>query len=138
MASHSKYSSWRSLKQYKKNPVESEVLSQENAEGSDGNQCLRFIRSWDPKCLPGIPIKGSYMSIKVFLTIIYGVTMNRPCKWFMKNPIIFLILIWENGRSSLGDTIYFHLTLDQLSPKSLLSSLDLSLEHKIMDLNNRL
>ena len=137
VASHSKYSSWRSLRQYKKIPAKSKVLFQANTKGSDGNQCSGFIRSGDPRCLLGIPIKGSYMSIKVLLTIIYGVTMNIPCKWFMEYPIIFLILIWENGRASLGDTIYRHITSDQFSPEALLSSLDLSSEHNILDLKNR-
>ena len=80
VASHSKYSSWMSLRQYKKIPAQSEVLSQANTKGNDGNQSSGFIRSGDPICLPSIPIKGSYMSIKFLLTIIYGVTMNRPCK----------------------------------------------------------
>ena len=137
VASHSKYSSWRSLRQYKKIPAKSKVLFQANTKGSDGNQCSGFIRSGDPRCLLGIPIKGSYMSIKVLLTIIYGVIMNRPCKWFMKNPIIFLILIWENGRASLGDTTCCHITSDQFSPEALLSSLYLSSEQNILDLNNQ-
>ena len=76
---------------YKKIIVESEGLSQENTECTNDNQCSGFIRNLDPICLIGILSKG--MSLKVFITIIQGVTMNRPCKWFMNNYIIFFIII---------------------------------------------
>ena len=84
-------------RQYKKIIVELEGLSQENTERTNGNQCSGFIRNWYPICLLGILAKG--VSLKVFLTIIQGVTMNRPCKWFMNNYIILFIIIlaqWNN------------------------------------------
>ena len=81
---HCIYETWRKLFWIR-------GLSQENNERTNGNQCSRFIRNWDPICLLGILAKG--MSLKFFLTIIQGITMNRPCKWFMKNYIIFFIII---------------------------------------------
>ncbi|KAL8224648.1 hypothetical protein R6Q59_000259 [Mikania micrantha] len=43
-----------------------------------------------------------------------------------------------NGRASLGDTIYKNITVDHFDPDHFLSSMDLSSEHKILDLKNRI
>ncbi|KAJ9537607.1 hypothetical protein OSB04_030340 [Centaurea solstitialis] len=43
-----------------------------------------------------------------------------------------------NGRASLGDYIYKAITVDHFDPDIFLSSVDLSSEHKIVDLKNRI
>ncbi|KAH9305437.1 hypothetical protein KI387_009841, partial [Taxus chinensis] len=41
------------------------------------------------------------------------------------------------AKTSLGDALYRHITSDQFSPEALLSSLDASSEHSILDIMNR-
>ncbi|KVH97962.1 Plant specific Rop nucleotide exchanger, PRONE [Cynara cardunculus var. scolymus] len=43
-----------------------------------------------------------------------------------------------NGRASLGDSIYKNITVDHFDPDHFLSAMDLSSEHKIVDLKNRI
>ncbi|CAM8942102.1 unnamed protein product [Rhodiola kirilowii] len=44
----------------------------------------------------------------------------------------------KNGRSSLGDTIYKSITVEFFDPEQFLSTMDLSTEHKVLDLKNRI
>lgn len=44
----------------------------------------------------------------------------------------------QNGRESLGDSIYRTITDDYFDPNGLLDSVDLSTEHKIVDLKDRI
>ena len=44
----------------------------------------------------------------------------------------------QNGRSILGDSIYKIITDDVFDPNELLQSVDLSTEHKIVDLKDRI
>ena len=44
----------------------------------------------------------------------------------------------QNGRASLGDAIYRCITDDAFDPDQFLESMDLSTEHKVLDLKNRI
>nr|DAD35529.1 TPA_asm: hypothetical protein HUJ06_006169 [Nelumbo nucifera] len=44
----------------------------------------------------------------------------------------------KNGRASLGDSIYRSITVEYFDPVQFLSTLDLSTEHKILDLKDRI
>ena len=44
----------------------------------------------------------------------------------------------QNGRASLGDIIYKSITDEFFDPDGLLSSMDLTSEHKVLDLKNRI
>ncbi|KAL2924554.1 Rop guanine nucleotide exchange factor 12 [Bienertia sinuspersici] len=44
----------------------------------------------------------------------------------------------QNGRASLGDAIYKSITVEYFDPEQFLLSMDLSSEHKILDLKNRI
>lgn len=44
----------------------------------------------------------------------------------------------QNGRASLGDSIYKSITVDYFDPEQFLSTMDLSTEHKVLDLKNRI
>ncbi|KVH92938.1 hypothetical protein Ccrd_004975 [Cynara cardunculus var. scolymus] len=46
--------------------------------------------------------------------------------------------VHQNGRASLGDYIYKAITVEHFDPDLFLSSMDLSTEHKIVDLKNRI
>lgn len=52
--------------------------------------------------------------------------------------IALLISSAQNGRSSLGDSIYRSITVECFDPNQFLSTLDLSTEHKILELKNRI
>lgn len=44
----------------------------------------------------------------------------------------------QNGRDCLGEIIYRYITADQFSPEHLLDCLDLSSEHRVLDVANRI
>jgi len=44
----------------------------------------------------------------------------------------------KNGRESLGDAIYKSITVEFFNPEQFLAGLDLSTEHKILDLKDRI
>lgn len=44
----------------------------------------------------------------------------------------------QNGRSSLGETLYKNITDEDFDAETFLASVDLSTEHKILDLKNRI
>lgn len=52
------------------------------------------------------------------------------------------VLMWhfllQNGRASLGDLIYRSITVEYFDPDQFLTTMDLSSEHKILDLKNRI
>lgn len=57
---------------------------------------------------------------------------------FPSSESLLSILLPQNGRASLGDSIYKSITDEHFDPNSLLSTLDLSSEHKILDLKNKI
>ncbi|KAG6398085.1 hypothetical protein SASPL_139536 [Salvia splendens] len=56
----------------------------------------------------------------------------------MEIPEAYIDSLPKNGRVSLGDAIYKTITEDFFDPDCLLSSLDLSSEHKIVELKNKI
>lgn len=51
----------------------------------------------------------------------------------------FFPLDWQNGRASLGESLYKYITVDDFfDPDQFLATTDLSSEHKILDLKNRI
>jgi hypothetical protein len=45
---------------------------------------------------------------------------------------------WQNGRASLGDALYRVITDVEFDPDDFLSTMDLTSEHKILDLKDRI
>ncbi|XP_047337634.1 rho guanine nucleotide exchange factor 8-like [Impatiens glandulifera] len=56
----------------------------------------------------------------------------------MEIPENYLESLPKNGRSSLGDSMYKSITIDCFDPTEFLSHLDLSTEHKVLDLKNKI
>ncbi|KAL9666167.1 hypothetical protein QQ045_000491 [Rhodiola kirilowii] len=56
----------------------------------------------------------------------------------MEIPDSYIESLPKNGRSSLGDTIYKSITVEFFDPEQFLSTMDLSTEHKVLDLKNRI
>ncbi|KAE8654646.1 Rop guanine nucleotide exchange factor 12 [Hibiscus syriacus] len=75
---------------------------------------------------------------------------HRDDKWWhptvkgLRNPVrmeipeSYIDSLPRNGRSSLGDSIYKCITVDQCDPLQFLATMDLSTEHKVSDLKNRI
>lgn len=55
----------------------------------------------------------------------------------MDVPESYLEALPKNGRASLGDNIYRHITSEQFCPELLLDSIDLSSEHQALEIANR-
>ena len=49
-----------------------------------------------------------------------------------------LFAAWQNGRASLGDALYRIITDVEFDPDDFLSTVDLTSEHKILDLKDRI
>ncbi|XP_010488570.1 PREDICTED: rho guanine nucleotide exchange factor 8 [Camelina sativa] len=56
----------------------------------------------------------------------------------MAIPESYIDSLPKNGRASLGDSIYKSITEEWFDPEQFLSMLDLSTEHKVLDLKNRI
>ncbi|KAL3613915.1 Rop guanine nucleotide exchange factor 1 [Castilleja foliolosa] len=56
----------------------------------------------------------------------------------MDIPTAYIETLPKNGRDCLGDIIYRYITADQFAPECLLDCLDLSSEHRTVDVANRL
>ncbi|GMI83948.1 ROP (rho of plants) guanine nucleotide exchange factor 8 [Hibiscus trionum] len=53
-------------------------------------------------------------------------------------PESYIDSLPKNGRSSLGDSIYRSITVEYFDPAQFLSTMDLSTEHRVLDLKNRI
>lgn len=56
----------------------------------------------------------------------------------MEVPDNYIESLPKNGRASLGDLIYKSITVEFFDPGQFLSTMDLSSEHKVLDLKNRI
>ncbi|XP_059287636.1 rop guanine nucleotide exchange factor 12-like [Lycium ferocissimum] len=56
----------------------------------------------------------------------------------MEIPENYIESLPKNGRSSLGDSIYKNITVEFFDPEQFLSTMDMSSEHKVLDLKNRI
>ncbi|XP_042492695.1 rho guanine nucleotide exchange factor 8-like [Macadamia integrifolia] len=56
----------------------------------------------------------------------------------MAIPENYIESLPKNGRASLGDSIYKSITVEYFDPEQFLTTMDLSTEHKILDLKNRI
>ncbi|XP_019191644.1 PREDICTED: rho guanine nucleotide exchange factor 8-like [Ipomoea nil] len=56
----------------------------------------------------------------------------------MEIPESYIEALPKNGRASLGDSLYKSITLEYFDPHQFLSMVDLSTEHSVLDLKNRI
>lgn len=64
---------------------------------------------------------------------------KKPVYW--KKCRLFSTFFWslfQNGRAKLGDIIYKNITVEFFDPEQFLSTMDLTSEHKVLDLKNRI
>ncbi|KAH7682460.1 PRONE domain-containing protein [Dioscorea alata] len=67
-----------------------------------------------------------------------AMTINAQVLAEMSVPDTYIESLPKNGRSSLGDAIYKSIKADMFDPEQFFSSVDLSTEHKVLDLKNRI
>ncbi|EHA8591171.1 Rho guanine nucleotide exchange factor 8 [Cocos nucifera] len=67
-----------------------------------------------------------------------AMAINANVLMEMETPEAYIESLPKNGRASLGDALYRSITVDIFDPEDFLASLDLSTEHKILDLKNRI
>ncbi|XP_006646196.1 rop guanine nucleotide exchange factor 9 [Oryza brachyantha] len=67
-----------------------------------------------------------------------AMAINADVLTEMEIPEEYIETLPKNGRSSLGDSIYKCITDDYFDPNELINSVDLSTEHKIVDLKDRI
>ncbi|KAM0944417.1 putative PRONE domain, Rop guanine nucleotide exchange factor [Dioscorea sansibarensis] len=67
-----------------------------------------------------------------------AMTINAQVLTEMSVPDTYIESLPKNGRSSLGDAIYKSIKADMFDPEQFFSSIDLSTEHKVIDLKNRI
>ncbi|XP_062148669.1 rho guanine nucleotide exchange factor 8 isoform X2 [Alnus glutinosa] len=56
----------------------------------------------------------------------------------MEIPESYIESLPKNGRASLGDSIYKCITVEYFDPEQFLSTMDMSTEHRVLDLKNRI
>ncbi|XP_051131640.1 rop guanine nucleotide exchange factor 1-like [Andrographis paniculata] len=67
-----------------------------------------------------------------------ALAINSNALFEMDIPTAYLESLPMNGRDCLGNTIYESLTADRFEPESLIDSLDLSSEHQVLDIANKI
>ncbi|XP_039126090.1 rop guanine nucleotide exchange factor 9-like [Dioscorea cayenensis subsp. rotundata] len=67
-----------------------------------------------------------------------AMAINAQVLTEMSVPDTYIESLPKNGRSSLGDAIYKSITVDVFNPEQFFSSIDLTSEHKVLDLKNRI
>ncbi|TVU20326.1 hypothetical protein EJB05_36531, partial [Eragrostis curvula] len=67
-----------------------------------------------------------------------AMAINANVLMEMEVPEAYMESLPKNGKSSLGDSMYKLITDDYFDPEELLSSVDLTEEHNIVDLKNRI
>ncbi|KAE8699474.1 Rho guanine nucleotide exchange factor 8 [Hibiscus syriacus] len=67
-----------------------------------------------------------------------AMSINAQVLSEMEVPENYIEALPKNGRASLGDAVYQSITVEFFDPDQFFSTLDLSSEHKILDLKNRL
>ncbi|KAH0454058.1 hypothetical protein IEQ34_018382 [Dendrobium chrysotoxum] len=67
-----------------------------------------------------------------------AMAINAQVLMEMEIPETYIDSLPKNGRACLGDSIYRSITVDHFDPEYFLSSLDLSTEHNVLDLKNRI
>ncbi|KAK3162003.1 hypothetical protein QOZ80_1BG0084070 [Eleusine coracana subsp. coracana] len=67
-----------------------------------------------------------------------AMAINANCLMEMNIPETYLEALPKNGRASLGDALYRIITDVEFDPEVFLSTVDLTSEHKILDLKDRI
>lgn len=67
-----------------------------------------------------------------------AMAINAQTLMEMDIPEAYIDSLPKNGKASLGDSLYRSITAEYLDPEQFIASIDLSTEHKVLDLKNRI
>ncbi|XP_057969730.1 rho guanine nucleotide exchange factor 8 [Malania oleifera] len=67
-----------------------------------------------------------------------AMAINAQVLLEMEIPESYIESLPKNGKTSLGDSIYKNITVEFFDPEQFLSTMDMSTEHKVLDLKNRI
>ncbi|KAF8106387.1 hypothetical protein N665_0141s0010 [Sinapis alba] len=120
-------------------------VSRDSEEGKQASNARSNDKWWLPpvKVPPGglsEPARKMLYFQKDSVTQVQKAAMaiNAQVLSEMAIPESYIDSLPKNGRSSLGDSIYKSITEEWFDPAQFLSMLDLSTEHKVLDLKNRI
>ncbi|KAF5748577.1 rop guanine nucleotide exchange factor 9-like [Tripterygium wilfordii] len=100
---------------------------------------------WIPK--PKVPPNGlsdttrrwmQFQKDSVNQVLKAAMAINAQVLSEMEIPENYIESLPKNGKTSLGDLIYKSITVEYFDPEQFLSTMDLSTEHKVLDLKNRI
>ncbi|CAI9114142.1 OLC1v1014795C1 [Oldenlandia corymbosa var. corymbosa] len=120
-------------------------VSKDADDSQKGNNNRKDDKWWIPT--PKVPPNGLSEVTKKWLqfqkdsvnqVLKAAMAINAQVLLEMEIPENYIESLPKNGRASLGDSIYKSITDDYFDPDYFLSSMDLSSEHKILDLKNRI
>ncbi|KAF3783879.1 Rop guanine nucleotide exchange factor 9 [Nymphaea thermarum] len=121
-------------------------VSRDQEEADKGSaQQRQGDKWWLPK--PRVPPEGlsdisrkwlQFQKDSVNQVLKAAMALNAQVLAEMEIPEAYIESLPKNGRASLGDSIYRSITVDSFDPLHFLSTIDLSTEHKILDLMNRI
>ncbi|KAL3655513.1 hypothetical protein CASFOL_001299 [Castilleja foliolosa] len=119
------------------------------SKGDDESQKGKTVRDenkwWIP--IPKVPVNGlsegtrkwlQYQKDSVNQVLKAAMAINAQVLSEMEIPETYIEALPKNGRASLGDIMYKNITDEYFDPEYFLSNVDLSSEHKIVDLKNRI
>ncbi|XP_061359326.1 rop guanine nucleotide exchange factor 12-like [Gastrolobium bilobum] len=111
----------------------------------DNAKTMNDDKWWLPT--PKVPAEGlsevarkflQYQKDSVQQVLKAAMAINAQVLTEMEIPESYVESLPKNGRASLGDSIYRSITVEFFDPDQFLSTMDLSSEHKILDLKNRI
>ncbi|MQL91724.1 hypothetical protein Taro_024352 [Colocasia esculenta] len=119
-------------------------VSRDEDEGDKEQAQRKDDKWWLPRAK--VPAKGlsdvsrkwlQFQKESVNQVLKAAMAINAQVLSEMEIPDNYIESLPKNGRASLGDAIYRSITVEYFDPEQFLSTIDLSTEHKILDLKNR-
>ncbi|XP_019102156.1 PREDICTED: rop guanine nucleotide exchange factor 13-like [Camelina sativa] len=119
-------------------------LTTDSPESENSNSTRSDDKWWLP--IVKVPTKGLSETSQRFLlsqkecvsqVLKFAMAINAEALSEMEIPESYIDSLPKNGKASLGDMIYKMITLDMFDAEQFLLEMDLSSEHKILDLKNK-
>ncbi|KAK0598217.1 hypothetical protein LWI29_032628 [Acer saccharum] len=120
-------------------------VSKDAPDSEKGSAKRKDDKWWLPT--PKVPTNGLSEATRKFMqfqkdcvnqVLKAAMAINAQVLSEMEIPENYIESLPKNGRASLGDSIYRSITVEFFNPDQFLSTMDLSSEHKILDLKNRI
>ncbi|XP_014501385.1 rop guanine nucleotide exchange factor 12 [Vigna radiata var. radiata] len=128
-----------------KDQTEFYYVSKDSDDSDPDSKKKNDDKWWLPT--PKVPVDGLSDSARKFLhyqkdcvnqVLKAAMAINAQILSEIEIPESYIDSLPKNGRASLGDSIYRSITVEFFDPDQFLSTMDLSSEHKILNLKNRI